>query len=269
MKFNAICGIPRSGSTLLCNILNQNPKFRASSTSCIPQSVRALSSLWSNSPEVKSDLLHDKDAAEARMLAASRAMVAAWYQDTDAEVIFDKGRLWNSQSLVLRHLFPEAHMFVCVRDLRDVFASIQKQHSKNPLLDTAENPHQLTAYNRADRMFSPEGMIGSQISGVEDLARRQKPYIHLILFETLVKSPKMVLQNIYSVLNEEYFEHDFENVENTATDADSLYLNKFPHDGSGKVEPPKGSWRDHLSEDIADEIMKKFPNYNRAFNYSR
>jgi sulfotransferase len=269
MKFHSVCGLPRSGSTLLCNILNQNPKFQASSTSCIAQSVLALSKVWSSAPEVKSDLIHDKDATDARMLRASKSMVEAWYQDSEADVIFDKGRLWNSQPLVLRHLFPEAHMFVCVRDLRDVFASLEKQHAKNPLLDDAQNPLEKTVFNRADRMFSPQGIIGTNIIGVEDLGRRQLPYVHIIQFEALVNNPKMVLEGIYSDLGEEYFAHDFENVENSATDADAIYNNKFPHEGSGKVQPPEGSWRDYISPDIAGLIMERFPDYNRALNYTR
>ena len=269
MKFNIISGTPRSGSTLLCNILNQNSRFHASSTSCIAQSVRALSNLWSGSPEIKSDMIHDKTAAEERMLSASSGMVKAWYQDREADVIFDKGRLWNSQPLILRHLFPDAHMFVCVRDLRDIFASIEKQHSRNPLLDDAQSPNELTVYNRADRMFSPEGLIGQQIIGVEDLLRRQQPYIHFIQFEALASNPGMVLDAIYAALNEEPFSHDYKNVESSATDADALYLHKFPHEGSGEVKPPEGSWRDHLPMDIADTIMERFPSYNRALNYSR
>ena len=59
-KINVICGLPRSGSTLLCNILNQNPDFHASSTSPLAQTLGALSQFLSTSPEVKSDLYNDR-----------------------------------------------------------------------------------------------------------------------------------------------------------------------------------------------------------------
>ena len=258
--------MPRSGSTLLCNILNQNQQFHASSTSCIAQTTRVVSHHWSTSPEIKSDLLYDKDGTEARMVAATRALVEAWY-DGKGDVIFDKGRAWNHSALTLNQIFPTANMFVCVRDLRDIFASIEKQHAKNPMLDPAGSPVELTTYNRADNLFAPSGLVGQQIIGVEDLLRRKLPFVHLIQFETLVQNPKLVMDSIYAVLGEESFQHDFENVKNTATDADGLYLNKYPHEGSGAVEPPPGSWADHVSPDIANLIMQKFAGYNQAFGY--
>ena len=38
-NFNIITGMPRSGSTLLCNILSQNPAFHAGATSPLPEMV--------------------------------------------------------------------------------------------------------------------------------------------------------------------------------------------------------------------------------------
>lgn len=266
MKFNVICGTPRSGSTLLCNILNQNPNFHASSTSCVAQAVRALSNLWSNSPEIKSDLINDKDATEKRISRSARALVEAWYKGKEG-VVFDKGRLWNHSPLVLKQLFPDAHQFVCIRDLREILASIEKQHAQNPMLDEAENPLELTTYNRADRMFAPQGIVGSHIVGVEDLMRRRLPNVHIIQYETLVKNPKIVLDSIYTVLEEDSYEHDFTNVEKTSTDVDGLYLGKFPHEGSGEVKPPENDWRDHVPVEIAGLLMQRFQAFNQAFGY--
>ena len=270
MRLNAICGTPRSGSTLLCNILNQNPRFHASSTSCIPQSVRSLANLWSNAPEVKSDLINDREATEARMVRASRAMVEAWYGDlADDTVVFDKGRLWNNQPAVLRQLFPDAQIFACIRDPRDIVASCEKQHAKNPLLDTAENALQLNQHARIERLCEPNGIVGQQIDSVQDLSRQRLPFVHIVQFETLVRNPKLVLDGIYTTLGEESFNHDFTNVENTATDVDGLYLNKFPHEGAGPVAPPEGTWKDHVPPEIAHKVMNRFSEFNQVFGYNQ
>lgn len=202
-------------------------------------------------------------------MRATRAMVEAWHSDKKAEVVFDKGRFWNAQPLALNQVFPEAHMFVCVRDLRDVFASIEKQHAKNPLLDEANSALELTTFNRADRMFSPEGLIGQQIVGIEDLGRRQLPFVHFIQFESLVSNPERILDSIYNAIDEKRFAHDLADVKGTASDVDGLYLGKFPHEGSGEVKPPEGSWKDHVPADIAGHIMDRFPAFNSAFGYQR
>jgi sulfotransferase len=275
MKFNVVCGMPRSASTLLQNCLQQNPRFHASSTSCLAQTVRSLSGLWSRSPEIKSDLIADKEGTEARMVRSARALIEAWYQDT-AEVVFDKGRFWNLGIPLFHQLFPEGHAFVCVRDLRAIFASIEKQHDKNPMLDEAGNPVELTKFNRADRMFGPNGMLGQQIMGIEDLLRRNlrnadgKPFVHPIQYETFVQNPQLVIDRIYTAIGEEPFEHDFENVQNTAGEkegGDAIYNWKFPHEGEGKIEPRPDDWQEYVPPDIAQLIMQKFVNYNRAFGY--
>lgn len=272
MKFNVIAGMPRAGSTLLCNVLNQNPRFRASSTSCMAQAVRALSNLWSKSPEIKSDMINDRKGTEARMTRAARSLVEGWYEGSE-EMVFDKCRFWNLNAPLLHQLFPDAQLLVCVRDLRAIFASVEKQHEKNPMLDEASDPAGLTKYSRADRMFGPDGILGQQIMGIEDLMRRNlrnsegQPFVHAIQYETFVQSPQLIIDRIYAAVGEERFEHDFENIENVATDVDGIYSYKFPHIGDGKIEPRPDDWKEHVSGDIASLVMQKFQNYNRAFGY--
>jgi sulfotransferase len=208
------------------------------------------------------------------MARSARALVEAWYEDK-GDVVFDKGRFWNLGIPIFNQLFPDGHAFVCVRDLRDVFASIEKQHEKNPLLDEAGNAVELTKYSRADRMFSPNGMIGQQIVGIEDLLRRNlrnkegKPFVHTIQYETFVQNPQLILDRVYTVLGEEPFEHDFDDVKPSvgSTDVDGLYNHKFPHEGVGKIEPRDEEWSKYVPRDVAGLIMQRFTNYNRAFGY--
>lgn len=265
-KFNAICGLPRAGSTLLCNILNQNPRFHASSSSCLAQAVRVLSKLWSSALEIKSDLIVDEAGTKDRMTRSAVAMVSAWYRD-EGPVVFDKCRPWNHNSLVLNQLFPDAHMFVCVRDLRSVFASNEKNHKTYPMLDTANTTEQLLLKDRAEKAFASSGLIGNQILGVEDLLRHNHPFVHFIKFEELANTPDLVMDSIYKALGETPYAHNFKDVVNTATDVDQVWLGKFPHTGSGKVTPPIDDTAEHVPPDILGGIMDRFSLYNRAFGY--
>ena len=97
MKFNVIGGLPRSGSTLLCNILNQNPKFHASSTSMITPVLNTMSNMLSKSTEIKGELQKDRKKTEERMRQLLRGVVEGWYKDYD--VVFDKCRGWRQTSL--------------------------------------------------------------------------------------------------------------------------------------------------------------------------
>jgi sulfotransferase len=159
-------------------------------------------------------------------------------------------------------------MLVCVRNLLNVFASVEKQHQKNPLLDEAEDINHKTVYNRADNMFSPTGLIGQPIVGIEDLIRRNLSDVVFIQYETFTRQPQMVIERIYAELNEEPFKHDFDNIKNTAEDADGFYLHKYPHQGCGKVTPTKGDeWQKYISPDLAQTIKGRFEDYCQFFGY--
>lgn len=266
---HVITGLPRSGSTLLCNILNQNPDFWASSTSTLPQLFSNLINTWSNSPEIKGDLSRDKEETEKRLASALKGLCDGWYKDKQVKekVVFDKSRGWCHHLLALRKVYPESKAIIIVRDLREVFASIEKQHRKNATLDEAKDPTAKTIYGRADNMFSPNGLVGGPIEGIEDTIRRKLDCLY-VKFENLAEHTKSIMGEIYKYLEVDPFDHDFDDVKSTATDPDGLYLYKYPHKGEGKVEPPPiDGWKEYVSDDIANLLMGKFQSYNKFFGY--
>jgi len=264
-KLHAIAGLPRSGSTLLCDLLNQNPRFHASSTSALAGAIQGLRSYWSTAPEVMSDLAHDKDATQARVDRALIAVAQSWYEDSDAEVVFDKGRGWSA----LHEVMPifGGKIVCCVRDPRAVFASIEKHRAENPTL-VSQGQGGLTQMERAHQHLGREGMVGGPMAHIEDLIQRGSPHVVAVVFERLVNMPEPTMRELYVSLGEEYFEHDFEAVEGTATDMDAQYLYKFPHKReTGPVKDPKTDWKEHVAPGIAEEIVKSFPTYCSTFGY--
>jgi len=266
--FHVVTGLPRSGSTLLCNILNQNERFWATTTSVLPGLCSTLVHFWSTSPEVKGALDHNRERTEGRVHRALKAFCDAWYADVDRPVVFDKSRGWATNALLLKKVYLDSKMIVMVRDLRNIFASVEKRHAQTAMFDEASNPEEKTMFSRADKMFGPQGLIGGAIIGVEDLARRKPDGVLYVQYESLASAPGKTMAAIYDFLGEEPFEHDFENVVNTAQDPDGLYLHKYPHKGEGKVVPCNPlEWKTHVSPDIAKLIMERWPFYNDFFGY--
>jgi sulfotransferase len=269
MKFNVITGLPRSGSTLFCNILNQNPRFFASSTSNVVYMVNSIISSWSGCIEVKNLLGLEKEKTEQRMWNSLRQFIEGWYEVEGKDIIFDKSRGWGLNHLALQNLFPNSKLIVMVRDIRNIFSSIEKQYIKNPLFDESSVPGGKTIYHRADHMFGPEGIVGTCIVGVEDMIRRMKKHnILFVIYEELSANPEKCMKKVYDFLEEEQFHHDFNNVKKTAVDPDSFYLNKYPHEGKGKVVPTNSEeWKGYFTEELANTIMGRFPLYNSFLGY--
>lgn len=264
---NVITGLPRAGSTLLCNILNQNPRFLATSTSELPLFLSRITHSWTGSIDVKNELNRDREATEDKMVRTMRAYVEAWHKSD--KLVFDKSRGWSNNILMLNKLYPEAKAIVMVRDLRNVFASIEKQHQKFPLLDEAEDMQGKTLYTRADAMFGPEGIVGGPIVGIEDIIRRRHKNVLFVQYEDFTEDPDESLDEIYTFLEEDRYGHDLNDIENTAIDPDGFYLWKYPHEGSGKVEQQdRYEWKQHVSDDLAGLLMDRFEFFNKHFSYN-
>jgi len=262
-QLHAIGGLPRSGSTLLCNLLNQNSRFLASSTSALPGFVRGLSAIASERIEVRNLLERFPDQTVARLNHSVGAFCAAWYGWTDADFVFDKSRGWNDQTTAFRDLNPGGVLFVIVRDLRAVFASVEKQDRKSGLFRSSPT----TIADRYRGAFAADGVIGAPLRGVMSIVDQRPENVYYIRFEDLVRRPAEMLSNIYARIGAEPFEHDFANVENTAIDPDGYYLHKFPHEGTGAVEVRPESWPEILPDWIAADIMKAAAPYNEFFKY--
>jgi len=266
--FNVITGLPRSGSTLLCNILNQNPDFYASSTSPLSELLAMMVNKFSTSPEVQAGLVRDSEAMTDKCNDVLTGIIEAWHADQADKVVFDKSRGWSFNALLLQQLCEGAKVIVTVRDLRGVFGSVEKQHRRTALFDASPSGLDKTIFARADAMFAPTGMIGQCAVGVEDIVRRFGNQVYLLQYEAFTLDPAAKLKEIYKFLEIEYFTHDFDNVENVAEDVDGLYLNKFPHEGSGKVTATnRQEWQEYVTPDIGSLIYGRYPAYNEFCGY--
>lgn len=70
MTLHLISGLPRAGSTLLCNILAQNPRFHATATSGILEMLFRVRNGWDTVEEFRAMDDGQSMAAKRRVLAA-------------------------------------------------------------------------------------------------------------------------------------------------------------------------------------------------------
>ena len=266
-RLHAIAGLPRSGSTALGAILSQNPAFYVSPTSLLCHTIDTIRKGYSGSPEFKAMLARGE--GEARLEKAIRAFVRGWYPMP--KVIFDKGRGWGHNALVLKKLFPSSKIILCVRDLRAIFGNIEKHEAKSPLLTTATTPVEQTQYDRADKMFSSQGLVGMPLNGIEDALRKRHSHVYICQYEPFVEDPEKTIHDIYGFLGEKKFKHDFKNIPEETEDSgvyDALLLNKFPHKVRKEVKKPDvNEWKKFISKDIADLISRRYEGYQKTFGF--
>ena len=257
-KYHFISGMPRSGSTLLCNVLMQNPRFRSTATSGIMDVMFGVRNQWDNLVEFKASPNPD---AKLRVL---RGILENYYADTDKPVVFDKSRGWISLlGMAEEVLGHKAKVLVPVRDVRDVLASFEKlwrENSKTSQMgQEGQNYIQFqTVQGRVENWMRADQTFGLSYNRITDaLQRGYGDRMMFIDFDDMTTNPKQTFKKIYEFLGEEYFEHDFDNVEQVTWENDEVHGIKGLHDIRSKVEPIGSQW-----EKILGPFAEQFGNMN-------
>src|SRR5579859_1464102 len=218
-KFHFISGLPRSGSTLLAAILNQNPRFRAGMTSPLADIMGVVIAEASS----KNDFSFD--VTDEQRVAMLRGLVENFYgSQAESSIIFDTSRLWCSRMQLLDMLFPDAKVIACVRQLSWVLDSMERLVRRQPagVSKVFRFDTNTTVYSRVEALTDPRGMVGFSFQATKDAFYGQYAPGQLLLltYESLVSDPAKTLRSLYQFIGEPWFDHDFDNIEYNANEFD-------------------------------------------------
>jgi len=124
-------GLPRSGTTLLSALLNQNPDIYVTTTSPFVEILWRNHLVWKEENTVGT---HNIQEAKIPFL---RKLTDAYYSElTDKPIIIDKRRHWQSITNieVYKKVFGNLPKIICpVRSVDEIIASYIKMYKKNKL----------------------------------------------------------------------------------------------------------------------------------------
>lgn len=206
-RYHFITGLPRSGSTLLASILNQNPRFHASIQSPVGQAVCDL--LAGLGPRNESER-YLTDAQRAAML---HGVIEGYYAGGYSEVVFDNNRRWTANVGLLAHLYPDSVMLACVRDPRAIVDSFERLFQKNPmhLSVIVGGVSNTTVYERVTELMKPTGVVGFSLNAFRTAFFGPfNKRVVVVEYDDLARFPAAVMQDVYKVLGEEPFNHNFQ-----------------------------------------------------------
>lgn len=218
-----VSGLPRSGSTLLCNILAQNPEIHTTPTSACHEALFILRNCWSEWIEHRAA---KSLADEANLQRVLNATLNA-YHDTDRPIVIDKGRGWLSLlELAEFALGHRAKVIVPVRGIPQILASFEKLHRKTTHLkrDQGDYFQAQTVEGRTQHLLDGSQVLGLAYNRLRDaLARGLGDRLHLVEFDDLTHDPEATLKGIYEFLELPAYDHDFSNVEQYTFEDDSVH----------------------------------------------
>lgn len=205
-----INGMPRSGSTLLCNILAQNPDFHTTPTSGLSDIVLNIHELWHRNPSIKASESTDKQ------LSIIKDIMFAYHSDTERPIVFNKSRGWSYLiELVEMALGRPIKILTTTRKLTCILASFEKlyrnelKNINSPMIRT----HEMATLSSRLNTWS-NGVVGSAFNSIQDaFMRGYGDRFHLIDYDLLTSDPKNTMFSVYRFLDKPVFEHDFDNVQ--------------------------------------------------------
>jgi len=222
-------GLPRSGSTLLQNILNSNPEFHATPTSGIMDSLLNIRKSFSHSANFKTqhrlDLIDD-------MSNGMQGFLEGYFKSKDG-VIFDKNRAWPNKLDLIDEILghEETKVLWIYRDPVEIINSMEHYYNKTLLIENADEVNGSSRFDTLDaRVASYYNLIDGPLTCLRDAI--EKGYgdrIVFIDFKTLLKNPQNVFDHLHQMIGEEPYEYQMHDIKQSTHEFDGMYNYKYPH----------------------------------------
>jgi len=246
-KLFFLVALPRSGNTMFASIINQNKDLVVTANSITLEIMKDLfllkqTDVFRNFQDHKSlDNVLD-------------SVYDTFYKDWPQRVIIDRGPVMTvgNFELVKKHFKRPFKCIVVLRDLMDVLASYMQWYTENP--DAFPNRFGLkTDDEKLGMIMNKDGAVAKDLEAIKN-AYSNPEICHFVKYDDMVTNPEQEFKKIYNFLEEPYFNHRFENL-------DQININGLPYDDkvvgsnmhkvwSGKVEKRYNPYIEKIPERI-------------------
>lgn len=261
-----VTGLPRAGSTFLCQLLGHHPDIYAPGhSSPLCQVLMGIRHNLSDNPFLLAQLDGDFDSSYERLVNAFRGFINGWFAETEKQWVVDKNRGWLQHLETVHHLDPNCKMLVCIRELGQIYGSIEAQHQKTILLDFPDHLANLSRYGRADNLFGEAGVVGSPLKSIEalqDIAPELQQHLFYVIYEHLISDPETVMASIWQWLGLDPISFDWQNLTVNSHESDSHYRYKYRHQTYSRLIPAKTH---QIPARIQSQLQTNFAWFYRIF----
>jgi sulfotransferase len=265
--FNA--SLPRAGSTLLQNVLMQNPDIYSTPTSGVIEFLLNARTIYSTGDAFKAQ--DPKEMEKAFHSFCVNGLYGYFNALTDRPYVVDKSRAWLGNFRFANFIQPGSKAIVMVRDLRGIFASMEKNYRKNshkdPQIVNGVQLKNMTADTRLQH-FSVSPPVGPALEWLYDAVQQgYDQHMLFIRFEDFTRDPETEMKRVYHYLNLPYFQHDFDNVEQLTHENDVIHGIFGDHQIQPKIQPLAEDYTSILGFHNCDKIKQHYGWFYTRFNY--
>lgn len=262
------CSLPRVGSTMFQNLMNQNPKMYASANNGLLDLLAAANQNYINGLEFKAQ---DPELMKKAFMGFCSGSIHGFYNGiTDKQFALDKSRGHFGHYSLINSYYPDPKIICFVRNMPDIFASLEKMFRKNQ--------HK---YNRIVNNLAMQGITTPQrvdiwgrafIENIERFANEVENGLDkkmlFIKYESFCRYPEKEMRRVYKFLDTSYFLHDFKHIEQTIQENEEVYEYTGLLKIRDRLEMKPSDAQEVLGKDVYDWIMTRYKWYNDYFGYS-
>jgi len=257
--YHFMAGLPRSGSTLLKSILNQNPDIHTEPVSPIVELMYWNEHYFTDSEQY---LAYPKPKSAYKVISS---IIDNYYEDVEKKVVIDHCRAWsNNIERIITYITPKPKIICPVRDVLEILTSfitmIHRNKDQVSFIDQnlIEKGLETTDDNRCDFLMSKEGIVEQALWAQSQafIRRDNEKYLHLVDYNDLLSQPDVELKKIYDFLELDFYSHDFDFIENPHRETEYQWNLKDMHSVRSKLEKKSKRPEEVLSDYVLNKYSK-------------
>jgi len=251
-----LSGLPRSGSTLLGSILNQNPDVYVSPTSPLLDLLCLQNEALNR---VKEQYTFD-DATQSESIY--NALPKAFYQHINKPHIIDKHRAWARNVMPAQmHISSDPKVICTYRPVAEVVVSFLKLVSKDPSnfidAELRKKHIAITTENRAKELW--EGYISDPWQSLQIGLQNYKKNLYFVSYSDLISAPSITIDGVYDFLGIDRYQHEFDNISNSCGESkDAAWGLKDLH----TIRPTLAKTSDDPVTVLGEDLCKYFNQFD-------
>lgn len=262
-------GLPRSGSTILMNILQQNPRIFTTGSCALYEILQEKILIKGRYSETFQAM--STDQADRAMYGLIHGATRGWFEAlTDKPIVISKRHGWSS----LLHLFPHSKFICVVRDLRDIVESFERVNQKTQALHTFNNSNVMLPamhihekykyYFDEPNAFSVN--LQTEVPRLMEIFKKIPNKVIFLRYEDFTKDPYTMLNKIYNFLHEQYFEHNLNQIQQSELfeHDHSYFRERTSHETLPKFRLFSNPIRS-LPESFHKKVIKEYQWFYEAF----
>lgn len=222
-----MAGLPRSGSTLLKSILEQNPNVHASPISPVMELMYWTEDYFKRSEQYQA---YPKPNIAHNII---KGMMDQFYMDVNKPIIIDHCRAWpNNIERIKTYLTSNPKIICPVRDVADILSSfitmIHRNKDQISFIDKHLIDHGIPVNDdtRCEHLMSDVGIVEQSLwAQYQAFVKNDTKYMLFVEYEDLIYKQEETMRKIYDFLEVDPYSHDFNNVHNNHREMDTEVWN--------------------------------------------